>query len=404
MASNSYINVWWSIQYWRKLATNTNLQIQSLGGGTMNGNLPLRPEKVGIDGPRLRAAFQLLDEAVESGAIPGAVAVIGRGSDIAGRHAVGYAVKCEQEEQVLQMDTLFDCASLTKVVVTLPLILILLDRGELHLNEPVATFLPEFAVNGKDAVTVGQLLTHTSGLAAHRPFYAHDTTAEQIKAAVCNEPLAYESGTQVVYSDLGFIVLGEIAAKLYGCPLDEAAAHELFHPLGMRDSQFCPPDGLKSRIAATEYREHLGRYQRGDVHDENALALGGVSGHAGLFATAGDLAHYAAMWLANGAWEGQRILSSASVAFATRSHTTHLQDNRGLGWALKGDSFDAAGDLFSTATFGHTGFTGTSVWIDPERSLYAVLLTNRVHFGRETSIARLRACFHNAVAASVIAP
>lgn len=359
-----------------------------------------RPSEVRISPTRLRRAFSLLDSEVKNGTIPGAAALVGRHGRIAGSHVAGWAYVSEDRREAVQTDTIYDCASLTKVTVTLPLILMLLDQGVIHLDEAVADIIPAFATHDKSSVTLKQLLTHTSGLADHRKFYLHYRTPEQIRAAIYNEQLAYPPGTKMVYSDLGYIVLGEIVTRVLGCPLDKAAEEYLFQPLGMKDSWFRPPEKVRNRIAATEYRDWLGRHQRGEVHDENASALGGVSGHAGLFSTIHDLARYAAMWLAKGSWGGKVILSAATVEEATRCQTEGLRAKRGLGWVLKGDQWDASGDLFSPSTYGHTGFTGTSMWMDPERDLFVILLTNRVHYDRYQPIAKLRACFHNAVAAS----
>ncbi|MEF3304131.1 serine hydrolase domain-containing protein [Paenibacillus sp. GYB003] len=363
-----------------------------------------------MDGDRLLDAFRLLDDAVARGDTPGGVALVGRRGRIAGVHAAGAAhpaAAADGDEGgagiPARPDTIYDCASLTKVVATLPLALQLVERGRLRLADPVAEYIPAFAEGGKGAVTVGQLLTHTSGLISHINMYSQGWTPEEIKAHVFAQPLHYEPGTRAVYSDLGFITLGEIISLLTGETLDAAARKSVFDPLGMRDTRFLPPEELRPRLAATEYNEALGRHKWGEVHDENALALGGVSGHAGLFATAEDLAKYAMMWLARGRTEnGGRLLSEASVAAATRSYTTGLPANRGLGWVLKGDSFDASGDLMSLSCYGHTGFTGTSIWMDPALDCFAVVLTNRVFYGREKSVAGLRNRLHNAVAAACL--
>jgi len=404
---------------------------------------------------RIADAFRLLDEAIAGGITPGGVAVVGRygriaasyvagvahtaapaasggagsscgagsaasggghavahggsGSAVSGGHhsaAPGDAAAAADGRRPLPVteSTVYDCASLTKVVATLPLVLLLVDRGRLRLDDPVARYIPAFAAEGKAAVTVRQLLTHTSGLPAHKNMYSHGWTPDEVKAYIYALPPEYEPGTKMVYSDLGFITLGEIAAELFGEPLDTAARRHVFEPLGMNDTCFMPPQEWRPRIAATEFDEALGRHKWGEVHDENAGALGGASGHAGLFSTAGDLAKYAAMWLAGGriGESGERLISQAAAEAATRCGTPGLPANRGLGWVLKGDPWDASGDWMSPSSYGHTGFTGTSLWMDPARDCFAVLLTNRVHYGRDGSVARLRACFHNAVAAACL--
>ncbi len=352
-----------------------------------------------MNGKQLQTAFLLLDRETERGEIPGGVAFVGRNGKIVATHKAGLSIATGFANYPVQLNTIYDCASLTKVVVTLPLILQLIDRGEMRLNDPVRRYVPAFAANGKSEVTLKHLLTHTSGLPSSKDMHSHGWTPEEIKAAVWNEALTFSPGTGCVYSDLNFITLGEIVSLLFGIPLDTAARKHIFEPLGMRDSTYCPAEALKPRIAATEFMD--GSFRWGDVHDENTAAMGGISGHAGLFSTAADLSIYAAMWLNRGRYHDGILLSSSSAATAARTHTAHLNANRGLGWVLKGDPWDSSGDWSSPLSYGHTGFTGTSLWIDPETGVFVVLLTNRVHFGRGKSVVRLRDCFHNAVAAAI---
>lgn len=367
-----------------------------------NGLYKTTPQNVGMDEKKLDDAFSLLTREVDESRIPGAVAIVGRNGKIAGTCSVGDSINTSFAHNQTDMDTIYDCASLTKVVVTMPLILSLVEKGLIYLNDPVSKYIPAFQ-NGKKAhITIKHLLTHTSGL---KPFISKELTdmnVDEIKDYIYSRDLDYDPGARVVYSDLGFIILGEVISIVLNQTLDQAAKEFIFEPLGMTDSQFCPLDSLKKRIAATEYREDFGHYLWGEVHDERAYALGGVSGHAGLFSTAGDLARYAAMWLNKGTLLDTTILSPEVVDKALKNYTNMLDGNRGLGWVLKGDSFDASGDLFSSSAYGHTGFTGTSIWIDPTNDLFVVLLTNRVHFGREMPITQLRKNFHTAVAASII--
>ncbi|MFK7693763.1 serine hydrolase domain-containing protein [Paenibacillus sp. HJGM_3] len=370
-------------------------------------------EAMGLDPHRLHRAFACLDRDIEAGITPGGIAVIGRrGRTIT--YMAGSAGTSDRPPVPVQPDTLYDCASLTKVVVTLPLVLQLLEQGRLRLDDPVAATFPAFAEAEpqKAAVTIRHLLTHTAGLRPYMNLHAHGWTRDEIVARVLAEPLQHEPGAQVVYSDLGYIVLGELAARAHGLPLAEAAQRHILQPLGMRASGYRPlppagapaPAAAPSLIAPTEWDAAAQAFRIGAVHDENAYAMGGVSGHAGLFATADDLSRYAAMWLGAGAApDGTRVLAPATVRAAVRSHTGALSPgHRGLGWVLAGDPFDASGDLLSRAAYGHTGFTGTSLYVDPELELTIVLLTNRVHYGREKSVASLRARFHNAVAGSLI--
>ncbi|MBP1971544.1 CubicO group peptidase (beta-lactamase class C family) [Virgibacillus natechei] len=359
------------------------------------------PSNVGMDEGRLKHAFSILSREIENAKIPGAAAIVGRGDYVVDSFTDGYIRLDGADKHPVNMDTIFDCASLTKVVVTMPLILRLVEQGLIELNEPVSTFISAFKEGKKSLVTIKHLLTHTSGL---KPGVNKNFTnwhPDEIKQYIYSQEVEAEPGKRVVYSDLGFIILGEIISMILDRPLDIAAKDYLLLPLGMSDSYFCPPKYLKNQIAATEYRNDLGRYQWGEVHDEHANALGGVSGHAGLFSTVGDLAQYARMWLNKGKLGNNFIFSPVTVERAIQNHTNVLGGNRGLGWALKGDELDASGDLFSAYSYGHTGFTGTSIWIDPDTDLFVVLLTNSVHLGRNGSISNLRRIFHNAVTASI---
>lgn len=375
----------------------------------------------GLSEEGLQAAWSPLDNAIEQGLIPGGVALIGRRGHAAA-YAAGHAFLSEERSLPASVDTIYDCASLTKVVVTLALMLLLMDRGQVRLADPVAQHIPAFGAAGKAEVTIGQLLAHTSGLPALRHLYSHGWTPQQIQEAICAMEPDYPPGTRCVYSCLGYIILGEIIRQQFGRPLEEAAGSEVLQPLGMTASRYNPPPEWKPRIAATEYDAALGEYRWGFVHDENAFALGGAAGNAGLFSTASDLLRYARMWLAlagsassaDGATnaslsrprteEGPAafLLSREAVKEALRSHTNDIPGaNRGLGWVLHGDPADVGGKGLSPYSFGHTGFTGTSLWIDPAQDLILILLTNRVHFGRGNSIAALRRQFHEAASAAI---
>jgi len=357
---------------------------------------------MGMTPEGLNHAWATVRSAVARGDAPGAVAILSRrGRRV--RYAIGHAVDDATGLVPVAFDTIYDCASLTKSTVTLPLAMMLIDRGLVRLGDPVAEWIPPFAQQGKQSVTVGHLLTHMSGLAPFYDMHSHGWTREKVLSFIYGSTLQYEPGTQVVYSDLGFILLGEIIAIATGMPLDQAARQYLFDPLGMKESGYNPSPELLPRIAATEFDAAIGACYRGTVHDENARTMGGVSGHAGLFSTADDLMTYAEMWLANGRHGEKQVLSQAAVRTATTKMTQSAKSgNRGLGWVLKGDRFDAAGDYLSASAYGHTGFTGTSMYIDPENELGAVLLTNRVHYGREKSVVGLRAKFHNAAAAALV--
>lgn len=341
----------------------------------------------------------LLQEAVASRDIPGATYAFGTRKGVAEQGAVGFRMVCP-ERRPMEPDTLFDLASVTKCVATTTAVMLLIEEGKMRLDDEVARFVPGFAQAGKENVTIRHLLTHTSGLAAWADLYLHASSPQDMIARISAMPLEYQPGSKVVYSCLGFIVLGEIVVRVAGRPMDSLLADRAFRPLGMGDTCFNPPEALKGRAAATERCKWRGRVIVGEVHDENARAMGGVSGNAGLFSTAQDLARFCQMLLEQGMFMGVRILSPASVLCMTTDYTgARLGESRGLGWALRGEGvFSSAGDLMSPRAFGHTGFTGTSIWIDPELDIFAILLTNRVHFGRDNNAhIRLRPTFHNAV-------
>lgn len=367
-------------------------------------------ETLGLESNLVKAACRAIDREIEAGTTPGAVlAVVHHGQEW--MYTTGYA---DPKHRVhVQEDTLYDCASLTKVVATLPLVLSLIDEGILTLGTTITTWLPEFGIMGKEDVTVGQLLTHTSGLQADMNLHSHGWSIERMWEAVNQVALQRDPKTAVVYSDLGYLMLGRLVEEVLGMPIDEAARIRVFEPIGMNNTAFSPIVDAKSRCAATEYDEELGGHLCGVVHDEKARAFGGACGHAGLFATAGDLTRYARMWqegglvpddsaAISGSAQYRRILSRAAVGTSIQSYTSDIPDsNRGLGWVLKGDKMDASGDWMSARSYGHTGFTGTSLWIDPDHDLAVMLLTNRVYGGRSGSVASLRVRVHNALTAAV---
>jgi CubicO group peptidase (beta-lactamase class C family) len=340
----------------------------------------------------------LLERETSDLRIPGAVVAVGIGCDVLYREAFGYAENLRGHVRAMHHDTIFDLASLTKVVATLPSILTLIDNGHIRLNDPVSLFLPEFTTEAKSTVTLRHLLTHTSGLPASRLFYKMHTTPHAILEAVRREPLEHAPGAQVVYSDLGFVLLGDIVRAVTGMPLDQYAEKQIFQPLGMKTTGYCPPPEFKPWIAATE--EMDGQPAKvGVVHDENAEALGGVAGHAGLFASMSDLIQYVSMWLNPTA----DVLSPAVRRVAVQCHTEGLNGRRGIGWVCRHDAYDHTGDLWPETTVGHTGFTGTSLAFDPVSKLWMILLTNDVHYGREKKhIVRLRGLLHNLIGSSLI--
>lgn len=366
------------------------------------GLKPGSPAEAGLDPARLEAALAVLAEEIGTGRLPGAVAVVARRGVVAVHRALGWA-QLQPERRPMQPDTLFDLASLTKVMATLPAVLMLLERGAFRLDDPVHLFFPAYTGAGREEVRIRHLLTHTGGLPPGVPLWKEGGPRPERIRQVLATALQERPGARVIYSDAGFILLGELVEKVAGTSLDRFVHDYVYGPLGLREVRFNPPAAVRARCAATEFREHLGRHQCGEVHDENAAALGGVAGHAGLFATAAEVAAYGQLWLNGGALGSLQLLSPATVAAATRDQTPGLAEGRGWGWVVTRPNSDylSCGDLFLPGSFGHTGFTGTSLWVDPARELVVALLTNRVHLGRTDHIQRLRPRFHNAVAAAV---
>ncbi|WP_067930062.1 serine hydrolase domain-containing protein [Alicyclobacillus kakegawensis] len=345
---------------------------------------------------RLTALGSRLQQEVDSFRIPGAVVALGNRQEIVYFETFGYAENRNGAVRKMSPDTLFDLASLTKVVATLPSLLMLMDDGRLRLSDKVVDFIPEFPDH---EVCVLHLLTHTSGLPASRPYHRICKTPDDIWHRVRTETLEYQPGTRVVYSDVGFMLLAQIIQVVSGQPIDEYARQHVFQPLRMNRTTYCPSRELQNLCAATE-ASHNGPAKVGIVHDENAEAMGGISGHAGLFAPMTDLIRYVQMWTSL----QYALLSSVVRRVAVRCHTADLDGRRGLGWVCRGDRYDHMGDTWPQTAVGHTGFTGTSLAFDPETGLWMILLTNDVHYGRENrTIVRLRSLLHN-IAGSAIVP
>lgn len=293
----------------------------------------------------------------------------------------------------------FDLASLTKLF-TGTALLVLNDRRALALDDPVTSICPEFA--GPDArrqrVTIRNLLTHTSGLPAHVNF-RDEVGAAAVIGRVCATPLVAAPGDAVQYSDLGFMLAGDIISRVTGLPLDRATATLVSEPLGAQDICYVPDVDARSRIVCTEDDPWRGRLLRGEVHDENCWAMGGIAGHAGLFGAAAGVAALGELYRTHGDSANGRVISRAAAMLAVREHAASDSERRGLAWALKADDAHSCGQRFSASSFGHTGYTGTSLWVDPSRELTVAFLTNRVHLSRNgDSILRSRGHLHDAVA------
>jgi len=306
------------------------------------------------------------------------------------------------EERPIDPGAIFDLASLTKVF-TGTALLALNDRRTLAIDDPVVNVCPEFA--GPDVrranVTIRHLLTHTSGLPAHVNF-RDEVGAASVIARVCATPLLAAPGDTVLYSDLGFMLAGEIVARVNGAPLERAIAALVIDPLGAEDLYFKPAMEVRRNIVCTENDPWRARLLRGEVHDENCWAMGGIAGHAGLFGSAADVAALGELYRSGGETVNGRALSRASVQNAVREHAVGNGERRGLAWALKADDAHSCGARLSAASFGHTGYTGTSLWVDPTRGLTVAFLTNRVHLTRDGApILRVRGRLHDAIADAV---
>lgn len=354
------------------------------------------PGEVGMDEDAFNKVDNVIKKAIQDSAFPCAVLLVAKDGVIVHHEAFG-TYDYSPNSKPIDVGTIFDLASVTKVIATTSAAMKLYDEGKLDLDEKVASFIPRFAQNGKENVTARNLLVHNSGLPPWRPFYKTCTIAERVLDSVNASPLEYPTGTKMVYSDLGIITLGKIVEKIVGMTLDKYVTREFFKPLKMGHTMYNPPDSLVERIAPTEKDNYWRmRTVRGRVHDENAAMLGGVSGHAGLFSTTADLAIMLQMLLNGGVYAGERYLREETVKLFTKKQSE--LSSRGLGWDTRSPQGSSAGTLFSPTSFGHTGFTGTSVWVDPERQLFVILLTNRVYPTRDNAkIVQVRPAVHDAV-------
>ncbi|MDB4887381.1 MAG: beta-lactamase family protein [Gemmatimonadetes bacterium] len=322
----------------------------------------------------------ILQRGVADSAFPGAVAVIG--SHLGPLATVSAGHLDWAPSPAVSPTTIWDLASLTKVVGMTSAMLQLVEQGRIDLDAPVQRYLPEWTGRWKERVTVRDLITHRSGLPAFRQYFKLNLAPDSTLALQLSTPLDTVPGARMVYSDIGAITAGKVVERVSGERLDAYLARHVFGPLGMKDTRYLPPDSLRSRIAPTEVDPWRGRHLVGEVHDENAAALGGVSAHAGLFSTANDLSRLAQAYLNGGELDGARLAKAATI----RQFTT-VQDStfstRALGWDTPPGA--GSGHFLRHPAFGHTGFTGTSLWIDPAHDLYVILLTNRVNPTREHS-------------------
>ncbi len=367
----------------------------SVAGGKASGRRSDGQSKVALPTRALSAVDAVIQQGISEG-IPGAVLLVGHDGQIIYRKAYGHRA-LEPRPEPMTLDTVFDLASLTKVIVTSTAVMQLVERGKVRMNDPVAKYLPEFAQNGKEDITVRQLLTHYSGLEPDLDLKAAWEGKQTAYAMAMAETPVDPPGSKFSYSDVNFIVLGEIVERVSGETLNEYSVKHIFAPLKMMHTQFDPPAAWRGKIAPTQYdeNEHM---LRGVVHDPSARRMGGVAGHAGLFSTAEDLAKFAQALL-NG---GGGILSPLSVEKMTRPEQPPAAPVlRGFGWDIDSPFSSNRGDFLPVGSYGHTGFTGTSMWIDPTTHSYIILLTNAVHPRGKNNAIALRSKVATAVAAAL---
>jgi len=388
-----------------------------------SGLVEATPESVGMSSARLARIDEAVRESIARKETPGAVVLIARKGRIVYRKAFGDRA-IEPTREPMTVDTIFDLASLTKIVATATSIMILVEQGKVSLADPVALYIPEFGRFGKERITVEQLMTHRAGLPPDNEIADYVGKSLDPMQLIYDLRPSYEPGTRFVYSDVGFIVAAEIVRRQASKRFDEFALENIFKPLGMTDTFFSSmPDNYRnrfphpyttwrdleelrkaikkfsSRIAPTENRE--GHWMRGEVHDPRAYEMGGVAGHAGLFSTANDLAVFCQMILNKGEHDGKRILAPYTVERMISAQTLPTSQMRGIGWDVNTAFSSNRGDLFPVGTFGHTGFTGTSIWLDPGTQSFVVLLTNRVHPNGKGDVTRLRSFVASIVASAI---
>jgi CubicO group peptidase (beta-lactamase class C family) len=364
----------------------------------------VRPEEVGMDPELLARVDTIISAAITQGAAPGVALAVGRYGKLVRMHGFGTLDKRRGFGDVTD-STIYDLASVTKVIATTTAAMMLVDEGLLDLDAPVSKYLPEWGTSeAKQKVTVRNLLLHNAGLPAYSPLWRELRGREQYRRRITAMSLEREPGTRTIYSDFGPILLGFIIEQITMQTLDVFLRDRLFEPLGLHETGYNPldwpygalptygtqqgeepiqiPDPRLERIAPTEndtvFRKRL---IRGEVHDENAYALGGVAGHAGLFSSVRDLAVFAQMMLDGGFAHGRRLIDPETIEEFTRRED--VSSNRALGWETPEGAESSAGAYLSDRAFGHTGFTGTSIWIDPENDLFIILLMNRVNPSRE---------------------
>lgn len=375
-----------------------------------------KPAAVAISAERLSAIDAAVAASIAKKELPGAVVLVARNGKVVWRKAYGDRALQPSREKMTP-ETIFDLASLTKVIATATSIMILVERGKVRLTDSLSTYIPEIKGEGRERITIEHLLTHRAGYAPDFNLRERWTGYDEAVKRLISEPLRSQPGTRFVYSDIGYIALGEVVRRASGLPLDEFARRNIFQPLEMHDTGFRPASQLTRRIAPTEKRRgqqsYLGDspdadnpeneiWLRGQVHDPTSFRMNGMAGHAGLFSTADDVAIYCQMILNQGSYRRVRVLSPLSVAKMVEPRlVTDAGWTRGLGWDINTSFSTNRGDLFPLGSFGHTGFTGTSIWIDPATNMFVVFLSNRVHPDGKGDVAALRGRVASIVAGSI---
>lgn len=387
-----------------------------LAGCQAGASGTVKPEEAGLSGKQLHRLDRILNSALLRKDFPGAVLLVGRKGKVLFRKAYG---DCQWVPQRRAMEETmnFDLASMTKPIATATSLMILVEEGQISLEEKVKDYVPEFSAyvnptgqKGEDA-RIWHLLTHTSGLppyvepgghAGVEKLFGRSLPTEKLVAYIAQLPKTDPPGTALHYSCLGYITLAHIIKMVSGQDIAQFSQERIFAPLKMKHTFFCPPQGEVSRCVPTEVVD--GKPLIGIVHDPLARLQGGISGNAGLFSTADDLALFAEMMLHNGTYKGERILSPLTVSRMTSVWPKAAFSGRGLGWDLHSPQSSNGGDLFGPNSYGHTGYTGTSIWIDPDTETYIIFLTNRVHPDDKGAISAMRSRVANVVAAAIEDP
>ncbi len=347
-----------------------------VGGNPLRAELPtVDPTAVGMDGQHLERIDKAVAEGLAQKKMPGCVVCVGRHGKIVFLKAYGHR-QLQPEALPMTTDTVFDMASITKPVATATSIMQLVERGKLRLGDKVSSLIPEFAANDKESITIRDLLIHQSGLIADNSLSDYEQGPDEAFQRIYDLKLVSPTGSKFIYSDVNYILLGEIVRRVSGQSVHEFSHDNLFQPLGMTETGYLPREELRARAAPTEERD--GHWMQGEVHDPRAFKLGGVAGHAGLFSTVRDVAIYAQMMLNGGEFNGVRVFSAQTIS--TMTHGERVSSGlRGLGWDKRSGYSINRGELLSERAFGHGGFTGTVLWIDPELDLFYIFLSNRVH-------------------------